>query len=232
VEVVAHSMGNRLFVRSAPVLGSQRLFEQVFLVDPDLDTETFLHYVARYAQSKDGSISNKMHILFSHKDNALPLAQMLFGGYTRLGQGADTIAESMLRPRQMMPAVVRGARTALTRKKSLTSESSGDFAQNLFRKELDWIDFTALDHGIIGHSIPYKLIASVARNDSAGDGLAFEPVPVGFVALKDKMLSRYFGNKKQCSPMGVCKRVVYAEDLEPMPAMPLADTKEQTTTSQ
>jgi len=232
VEVVAHSMGNRLFVRSAPVLGSQRLFEQVFLVDPDLDTETFLHYVARYAQSKDSSISSKMHILFSHKDNALPVAQMLFGGYTRLGQGADTIAESMLRPTQVMPAMVRGARTALTRKKSLASESSGDFAHNLFRKELDWIDFTALDHGIIGHSIPYRLIASVSQTDSAGAGLAFEPVQVGTLGLKDKMLSRYFANKKQCNPLGVCKRVVYAEDVAPAPTTPLADTDEQAAVSQ
>jgi esterase/lipase superfamily enzyme len=206
--IVAHSMGNRLVVRAAPVLQGKQLFHDVYLVDPDFDSQTFIHYVARYAHDKELKVGRKMRILFSHKDNALPVAQALFGGYTRLGQGVDTIAESIFNPRLMMPAAFNKTRAILSRKKVAATAAADDVLTNLFRKELDWIDFTTLDHGIIGHSIPYKLIAELGSTSGPGPDLEFAPVEVGVTDFAGKILGNFLGNKKVCRPLGTCRKVV------------------------
>lgn len=223
INVVAHSMGNRLVIRSAPVLANKRVFDKVFLVDPDLDSQTFLHYVARYVNKTEQETCGKLSILFSHKDNALPLAQMLFGGYTRLGQGADTIVESLFKPKQMMPAFLRGTRTVLGLNAVQLADNKSGARHNLFKKELSWIDFTALDHGLIGHSIPYKLIANLSANSTPGPGLALLPVEISLSNHKRKTVNRCLESKKDAEPFGVCQRVVFSKDL--MKDTPLADSE-------
>lgn len=209
INMVAHSMGNRLVVRAAPILEGKQLFHQVFLVDPDFDSQTFLHYVARYAQKKELHLGGKMRILFSHKDNALPVAQALFGGYTRLGQGADTIFESLFKPKQVLPELYDGTKSILGLSKYVGAESDEGAVHNLFRKNIEWIDFTVLDHGVIGHSIPYKLIAKLAHDSTPGPGLKLVPVEVG---LSSKWLSRCLGGRKQpMDSFGFCKRVEFAD---------------------
>ncbi|MBX9685747.1 MAG: alpha/beta hydrolase, partial [Candidatus Obscuribacterales bacterium] len=126
--LVAHSMGNRLAIRSAPVLRGSHLFDQIFLVDPDFDAETFFHYMTRYALNQDelekqfetgadgapGLQKTKVRILFSQKDNALPLAQFLCGGYTRLGQAADSMLETLFTP-SSLSEMVQGAGKFISR---------------------------------------------------------------------------------------------------------------------
>ncbi len=227
VNVVAHSMGNRLVVRAAPVLEGKRLFENAFLVDPDFDSQTFMHYVSRCASKKEMSMSAQLNILFSHKDNALPLAQILFGGYTRLGQGADTIVESLFKPKSVAPYVMQKAKGAIGIAKHKVNGDAADpdkaeITSTMFRKELRWIDFTVLDHGIIGHSIPYSLISNLAQNSSPGPGLQLQAVGVSLGGIKNKVLSQYCGNKKQCNPLGFCEKVVFSDKAPVDKTMPMA----------
>lgn len=44
----AHSMGIKLAVRGAPVVKGKQLFENIFLINPDFDSRTFVHYVSRF----------------------------------------------------------------------------------------------------------------------------------------------------------------------------------------
>lgn len=215
--LLAHSMGNRLAIRSAPVLRGKHLFDQMFLVDADFDAETFVHYMSRYAriteenQRSDGASGlkpPKVRILFSHRDHALPLSEFLYGGYTRLGQAADGMLTSVFslsafsRMLEHANSVIAGtAGTADTR-------ANAEVRPDLMLK-FEWIDFTALDYGIIGHTIPYQLIANLADSDKPGEGLELVESENGSVNKLSKFSLGLFHEKKRISSrIGHCKRVV------------------------
>lgn len=221
VNIVAHSMGNRLVIRSAPILEDKQLFDQVFLVDPDLDSQTFLHYVARYVHKKVLVNHGKLRILFSTKDNALPFAQRLFGGYTRLGQGADAILESFFNPKNMLPALIDAGKNVLDTDNFnfrwlLGADNKDGTAANLFFKGIDWIDFSVLDHGIIGHSIPYRLIANLTKTSTPGEGLELVDEEVAVANFKNKMIKKIFGKEafanKNPWNLGICKKVQFIDE--------------------
>ena len=215
--LLAHSMGNRLAIRSAPVLRGKHLFEQMFLVDADFDAETFVHYMSRYArvseENKHSDLAKglkppRVRILFSHRDHALPLSQFLYGGYTRLGQAADGMLTSVFtlsafsRMLDHANSIIAG--TSEGNKVELRPESMLKF---------EWIDFTALDYGIIGHTIPYRLIANLAANDKPGEGLELVDSDNGSVNKLSKFSLGLFHEKKRISTsIGQCKRVVAVRD--------------------
>ncbi|MDP3507720.1 MAG: alpha/beta fold hydrolase [Candidatus Melainabacteria bacterium] len=215
--LLAHSMGNRLAIRSAPVLRGKHLFDQIFLVDADFDAETFVHYMSRYArvteENKHSDLAKglnppRVRILFSHRDHALPLSQFLYGGYTRLGQAADGMLTSVFTlsafSRMLDHANNIIAGTSENPKVDLRPESMLKF---------EWIDFTALDYGIIGHTIPYKLIANLATSDRPGDGLELVDSDNGSVNKLSKFSLGLFHEKKRISTsIGQCKRVVVIKD--------------------
>ncbi len=136
VTVVSHSMGNRLVIRALPVLYGKGMVKDLELVSPDIDADTCRHYVMDYTQ-----VTARIRLYVSRKDKMLPLAQMLAGGYYRLGEAANPVAQT--------PAV----------KASL----------------LERIDFTALDTGLTGHSIPFETISNMVQFDKPGDGLQLLP---------------------------------------------------------
>jgi esterase/lipase superfamily enzyme len=216
--LLAHSMGNRLAIRSGPVLKGTHLFNHMYLVDPDFDAETFVHYLVRYAQNKEvtqkcdtaGSDTvelTKVRILFSHKDHALPFAQLLFGGYTRLGQAADSMLSSVFTPLNIAKNLV----------------GAGDNFENEIAEELkskpewllkfEWIDYTALDHGIIGHTIPFQLIASLWTNESPGEGLQMVDSANDTPNRLSRLFLGVFHEKKRISAqLGSCKKVAFITD--------------------
>ena len=212
--LLAHSMGNRLAIRSAPVLRGKHLFDQMFLVDADFDAETFVHYMSRYArvteenQRSDGASDlkpPKVRILFSHRDHALPLSEFLYGGYTRLGQAADGMLTSVFslsafsRMLEHANSVIAG---------TADTKANVEVRPDLMLK-FEWIDFTALDYGIIGHTIPYQLIANLAATDKPGDGLELVESENGSVNKLSKFSLGLFHEKKRISSrIGHCKRVV------------------------
>lgn len=240
--LLAHSMGNRLAIRSSPVLAGQHLFDQMYLVDPDFDAETFVHYLTRYArshhkdrgakpQSSPSSVANeillaepttKVRILFSCRDRALPLSQFLFGGYTRLGQAADNMLATLFTPPDLGEMreraadwleAVKGRSEESSAENSAVAATSRPGSKAAGRPDwlvkFEWIDFTALDYGIIGHSIPYQLIANLWAHEQPGEGLAL----VDAEKIKPNGLSRFFGrafheDRHIASRLGTYKRVV------------------------
>ncbi|MDR3612808.1 MAG: alpha/beta hydrolase [Candidatus Obscuribacterales bacterium] len=94
---VAHSMGNRLVVRALPILSGTHISSSCELISPDIDTDTFRHYV----MNAKGSSDAKIRLYVSNRDKMLPLSQLLAGGYYRLGEPAEV---SHLTERQLKMA--------------------------------------------------------------------------------------------------------------------------------
>ncbi len=221
--LLAHSMGNRLAIRSAPVMAGKHIFDQMFLVDPDFDAETFVHYLSRYARNSkvqeaqsEPEKQAKVRILFSRKDRALPLSQFLFGGYTRLGQAADNMLLTLFNPpslndvKQRVGSLMKGGESG----KPVTAKKP-DWAL-----KFEWIDFTVLDKGLLGHTIPYQLVADLWRSDSPGAGLALADSE----EVKPNRISKFFGgvfheDAHIASRLGTYKRVVPEAEAQTQPKL-------------
>lgn len=169
----SHSMGNRLVIRSLPVTYGKGLVSEWELISPDMDADTTRHYIMGLEPDK-----SKIRLYVSNKDKMLPLAQLLSGGYYRLGEAANA---------QQAP--------------SNPGVTPGNFER---------IDFTAIDTGLHGHSIPFSLVANIARTDQPGDQLQLVPETsvhanrlVRFVDRKEKLASTTQGLSPE-----YCKRVV------------------------
>lgn len=132
VVLVSHSMGNRLVVRSLPVVYGKGLVRDWEMVSPDIDADTCRHYILGLTQLKA-----KLRLYVSNKDKMLPLSQLLSGGYYRLGEASN--------PTYAKPG------------------------PNF--KQFERIDFTAVDTGLTGHSIPFTLISNFVDSDKPGPGL-------------------------------------------------------------
>lgn len=96
VTVVTHSMGGRLVARALPVLDETRLISDYELVSPDIDADTFTHYLYGHREER-----KKIRIYVSNKDKLLPLVQLLSGGYFRLGEGANPTFPSPRTPQAL-----------------------------------------------------------------------------------------------------------------------------------
>ena len=225
--LIAHSMGNRLVVHSAPVLKGKHSFKQIFLVDPDFDAETFVHYLVRYARDNgdankaeeivEGSDKAKVvaptnvRILFSHKDHALPLSEFLFGGYTRLGQAADTLLTTVVTPFSIPEKLSDAFSSAVTEDASKANISQ----LPKWVMSFEWIDFTILDHGVIGHTVPYELIASLWSTNLPGAGLKLVHSDNGSPNRLASVFFHLFGEKDHISAkIDSSERVVRVSEEE------------------
>ncbi|MBS1953300.1 MAG: alpha/beta hydrolase [Cyanobacteria bacterium SZAS-4] len=220
--LVAHSMGNRLVVRSAPVLQGKHLFSQMFLVDPDFDAETFVHYLVRYGRKTDEPTKEaastepveptKVRILFSHKDHALPMSEFIFGGYTRLGQAADSLLSTVVAPYTIPEKLSEAFGDAPD------TRGAADRIQNQASKWLmnfQWIDYTILDHGIIGHTVPFELIASLWSTNMPGEGLKMVHSDNGPPNKLSRMFGKLFGESDHISSkIDSAEKVVFDKDAE------------------
>ncbi len=163
--LVAHSMGNRLFVRGIGMLKGQGIFKDIFLVNPDFDAQTFIHYLSRYLP-KDGVVDGvRGQLLVSRKDKALCAAESLFGGYTRLGQAADFALSAVTRPDLF--------RNVWLNPSAADSANAGvdAFARAAsIERAIKVVDVTALDHGFIGHHVPNEYIAWMHYSNEAPPG--------------------------------------------------------------
>jgi esterase/lipase superfamily enzyme len=195
LNVVAHSMGNRLFVRATPIFSGKGIFSDIFMVNPDFDAQTFVHYLARFLP-KGGVVAGvRGQLLVSRRDKALSAAEGLFGGYTRLGQGVDFTLSAITRP-DLFSKVWKGPPTEA---KESTKQLDGRI--NSIERALRVVDVTALDHGVIGHKVPHEYIASMHFADRP---------PLGFELTEDKSkggnkLTSFFaraGKEKFETPLG------------------------------
>jgi len=167
---ISHSMGNRLVIRSLPVLYGKGLVTDWELVSPDIDADTTRHYVMGYDQ-----LHARLRLYVSNKDKLLPFSQILHGGYYRLGEAAMPTADG---PR-------------------------------LNPKLLERIDFTAIDKGFTGHSIPNDLINNMINSNKPGPGLALVPED----DLHSSRFAKFAGRSKDFGAISkeaadYCSRVV------------------------
>ena len=153
---VSHSMGNRLVVRALPVVYGKGLVKDWEIVSPDMDADTCRHYILGLKQ-----LNSKLRLYVSNKDKMLPLAQLLSGGYYRLGEAANpTYAAN---------------------------------AKNIDPKLFQRIDFTDLDTGLTGHSIPFELISNMVTTDQPGANLEL----VDESSVHGNRLSRFAGRSEK-----------------------------------
>lgn len=102
VDVIAHSMGNRAFLRAVMALApamkrAGKKFGQIFLAAPDVDVDTFNQLAHVYP-----SISTRTTLYVSSGDLALKASAFVHGGYSRAGfyppitslPGIDTVQVS------------------------------------------------------------------------------------------------------------------------------------------
>jgi len=175
VILTSHSMGNRIVIRSIPVILGTGLIKQCELISPDMDADTCRHYAMGVTEGPA-----KIRIFVSNKDKMLPIAQMLAGGYYRLGEAANPM--------------------------SIPEEWKATANPELFER----IDFTAVDKGFRGHSIPFDLVASIVRTNTAGPGLKLVPESEvranRLVRFADK--SEKFSPESSGLPEQFCKRVL------------------------
>lgn len=206
VTLVAHSMGNRLLARAVKVLYHTNYISDIAMVSPDIDAETFRHYVMGYR-----SRGRKARLYFSTNDKVLPYTQMLYGGYYRLGEGIGSVL-----------ATLSGGRTGARQAEAPAADDTSAARLSPVRRELlrnkrrlEKIDFTAVDRGVIGHNFPFALVASMSRFDRPGDGLTLIPEKAG----QGNLLARYARWKGDLGPdhdksAGFAFRVVPADHAE------------------
>jgi esterase/lipase superfamily enzyme len=153
---VSHSMGNRLVVRALPVVYGKGLVKDWEIVSPDMDADTCRHYILGLTQ-----LNSRLRLYVSNKDKMLPLAQILSGGYYRLGEAAN--------PTYAKP--------------------------NANTKLFERIDFTDVDTGLTGHSIPFELISNMVATDKPGPDLEM----VDESSVHGNRLSRFAGRSEKFS---------------------------------
>lgn len=192
ITAVAHSMGNRLLVRAAHLIQETRLFKDVELVSPDIDAETFKHYIL--GMQNKGAI---IRLYTSSKDKMLPLSQLIYGGYYRLGEG---IGEAFGLNKQ----------ATSTPESSEGPMSSGRLLPAQKQGLVERIDFTEADSGFRGHSIPFQILANMVKSDQPGKGYTLAPACntrgsrfARFVSWTD-----HLGKISDESDKDLCKRLV------------------------
>lgn len=188
LSIVAHSLSNRLVIWAAEDLIASKAANEVVLVCPDIDTETFKHYGLRYNNSP---VNIKLYI--SGKDRALSLSQMFYGGYYRLGEGVDSFFTMMSRPDEIVDSAREFFEDAFGKDAGKKAEKEGESkddteaAAGSSNGGIRTIDFTDVDRGIIGHKIPYSLIGHMCREGKPGPGLTLKVEP----ARSPNMMSRF-----------------------------------------
>lgn len=177
----SHSMGNRLVIRALPVVFTTGLVTSWSLISPDIDADTCRHYT----MGMTPPVTAKIRLYVSNKDKMLPLAQMLAGGYYRLGEAAN-------------PAAI-----------------PPEWNQTPSHALMERIDFTEIDHGLSGHSIPFDLVANMINTGTPGEGLSLVPETEvrgnRLVKFADK--SQHLDRMTKGLPNEYCKRVVREKEL-------------------
>jgi hypothetical protein len=222
VNLVAHSIGNRLLIWSGDELVKSKLLNQIVLSSPDVDSETFKHYALRYREQ--GTANG--YVLTSFKDDALPISQLVHGGYFRLGEGIGSILNLVPRPGEILDIPdklltsagdVNESQPDLNDSRSAPVSNDATIAAAVADKShFKLVDFTELDKGLIGHSIPTQLIVNLCETGKPGDGLTFAPAvrEKNFIAGFSRRAFKLLGTKDRTSQS--MERIVYLKDVAPV----------------
>ncbi len=185
ISLVAHSMGNRLFIRGMTYFAGTGLFSDMYMVNPDFDAQTFVHYLSRCMPKSGFLRDTRGQFLVSRKDKALSVAEGVFGGYTRLGQGSDFTLSALTSPSNFSKVWGEHGQSHVGGTAGNVNPFGIDeFANDdkLDDKQLEArriasiaravkvVDVTSLDHGYIGHKVPHEYIAWMHNTNRPPDG--------------------------------------------------------------
>jgi esterase/lipase superfamily enzyme len=188
--LISHSMGNRLVIRSTQFLYANKLIKDFELISPDIDLGVCQHYLLGLTDH-----AARIRLYFSCKDKMLALSQWLFGGYYRLGQGMGGIISKQNSGDPSVPAKI-----------TIHGESSGQEA--IPDDNIEQIDFTCVDKGFRGHSIPFELIADMINGNKPGHGLKFCDMNSEKDARLASGIMSWQLDKSDSALLGTFKRVV------------------------
>jgi esterase/lipase superfamily enzyme len=208
VRIFAHSMGTRLVVRAVPLLREKSFVLESALICPDVDRGLVEHYARRYLSTK-GTATIRLYM--SQHDKALAFSQILHGGYNRLGECADSIAAfATFGHSGFDPSSGKAAAN--------TSDADRQALSEIIEKtkhRMQTIDFTALDTGLIGHTIPVSLIYNMSYTNSPGPDLELINEASGERSRTSRMFSKLThlqapaeSEISELSPKETCFRVV------------------------
>lgn len=167
IRLMAHSMGSRLLVRAIPFLRSKPYIAEFALICPDVDSGLVKHYARRYFNPKGTA---KIRLYMSRHDKALAFSQFLHGGYTRLGECADSLSGMLNQVVGNKP--VSGENEA--KKEAKDDDEAFKANMKLAQHRMQTIDFTEIDRGFIGHNVPAKLICNMSFSEKPGENLDLE----------------------------------------------------------
>jgi esterase/lipase superfamily enzyme len=159
LRIFAHSMGSRLVVRATPLLREKPFLTEVGLICPDVDDGLVKHYTYRYLSAKGTAM---IRLYMSQHDKALAVSQIFHGGYTRLGECADSIASFAKSALQFGSKQESDAPEAEALSKDLIEKT---------KHRMQTVDFTQLDSGLLGHKIPVSLVYNMSYTNLPGPGL-------------------------------------------------------------
>jgi Alpha/beta hydrolase of unknown function (DUF900) len=199
VRMMAHSMGTRLIVRACPLLREKSWLVEGDLICPDIDAGLVKHYAKRYL-SANGTTTIRVYM--SQHDKALAISQILHGGYCRFGECADSLAT--------MGMKAFGAQTPANQ--ISTAEDDAKFAAVMekTKKRMQTIDFTNIDLGMFGHSVPAKLICSMSFTNEPCAGLKLVSEESGERSKLSLKLSKMtkLVDREEFPVQGTCLRVM------------------------
>ncbi len=207
--IVSHSMGNRLVIRAAVHLERTQLVKDVELVSPDIDAETFKHYVM--GMENQGAV---LRLYTSTKDKMLPLSQMMYGGYYRLGEGVGEVFGGLGKKKDDDKSDKNDDPRIDSKSDDDIAVSSGNHLPHHKRGLVERIDFTAIDEGLRGHSIPFDTLANMVKNDEPGKGLALVASKPGKGSGLARFMSwsHHLGKFNDDNDTDLCKRIVRVEE--------------------
>lgn len=169
IRLMAHSMGSRLLVRAIPFLRMKPYIVEFALICPDVDSGLVKHYARRYFNPNGTA---KIRLYMSRRDKALALSQIMHGGYTRLGECADSLGG-------MLGQVMGNKPVSGESDEKKADDAAFKESMKLAKHRMQTIDFTQIDRGFIGHNVPAKLICSMSFSEKPGEGLELEPEASG-----------------------------------------------------
>ena len=238
--LVSHSMGNRLVIRSSHLLQHSGLVTNAELVSPDIDAETFKHY-AMGLENEHATI----RLYSSQRDKMLPLSQMFYGGYYRLGEGVGAAFSGFKKPDDSQSSGSQGnsatQSSSATQSNSATQSSSATQSNSAAQSNsamqsssanqsnsatqivtsgaslpaekhglTERIDFTDVDDGFEGHTIPFDVLANMIRKDVPGHGLMLISATPGKGSTLARFMSwsHHLGKIVDDGDKDLCKKII------------------------
>lgn len=207
--IISHSMGNRLVIRAAVHLERTQLVKDVELVSPDIDAETFKHYIM--GMENQGAV---LRLYTSTKDKMLPLSQMMYGGYYRLGEGVGEVFGGLGKKKDDQDSSSKQDARIDSKSDDDIAVSSGNHLPHHKRGLVERIDFTDIDEGVRGHSIPFQALASMIHNDEPGNGLALLASKPGKGSGLARFMSwsHHLGKYSDENDNDLCKKIVHVKE--------------------